>query len=87
MNGEFIPAGSCGQPDCRFCGYIGLAGGANIVDADDDLLPDGCAICNGPLHESDAVLTGCGRAHEDCAEAKYGTYDPNRDPGIPKPGM
>ncbi len=27
-NNEFLPTGSCGRPDCRFCGYIGLAGGS-----------------------------------------------------------
>lgn len=51
---------------------------------DDDLLPCGCYICEGPLYEQDAVHTGHGMAHEDCAERKYGPYDPNRDPGIPK---
>ncbi len=51
---------------------------------DDDLLPCGCSICEGPLYEREAVHTGRGMAHEDCAIAKYGDYDPNRDPGIPK---
>ena len=43
-----------------------------------------CRICTEPLYESDAVRTGLGMAHESCAEAWYGPYDPNRDPGIPK---
>lgn len=54
---------------------------------DDDLLPCGCSICDGTLYEREAVHTGRGMAHEDCAIAKYGQDDDNRDPGIPKPGM
>lgn len=55
----------------------------NVIP-DDDLLPEGCCICEGPLYEQDAVRTGHGLAHEDCAEATYGPDDPSRDPGIPK---
>ncbi len=52
--------------------------------AEDELLPCGCWICEGPLSERDAVQTDKGMAHEDCLESHYGPDDDNRDPGIPK---
>jgi hypothetical protein len=48
-----------------------------------DLLPCGCCLCEGPLSERDAVHTGKGMAHEECAEKRW-PFDPYRDLGIPR---
>lgn len=45
-----------------------------------------CLICNQPVDEQDAVMTKGTLFHEECAERLL-PYDPNFDPGIPKPGM
>lgn len=58
----------------------------DAFEPDDELLPCGCAICDGPLYEYQAVRTAKGFAHEDCAEQAY-PFNPERDLGIPPAGM
>jgi hypothetical protein len=50
---------------------------------DSGLLPLGCCLCGAPLHESEAVHTAKGMAHEECAEKRW-PFDPHRDLGIPR---
>ncbi len=49
----------------------------------EELLPCGCCLCECPLAERDAVHTGRGMAHEECAEKRW-PFDPHRDLGIPR---
>ena len=65
--------------ECQYCD-TGVMPGERCNCHDDD---SDCCVCGGLIRatDNDAVRTGNGPAHEDCAEAAYG---PNNDrAGLP----
>ncbi len=39
---------SCGEWECTECGCLNYIDEDNIIDDDDDDVPEGCAACGGP---------------------------------------